>query len=223
MLSIRQHKEERHGHGDYFTGTLIMIVVSWNIRGLGKPEKRAAVRKLVKKQRICVLFLQETKISKDITHIIQDTWGSQSCGWEWVSSEWESGGLITIWNNNLLKVEDINRSQRVLAIKFRNIKEDFLWAAANVYGPYEDSQRDGFWLLLTSIISQWALPWSVGGDFNVVRFPHVKRDGRSITRSMESFSECINENELLGMPLARRRFTWSNNQERAAMSRIDRL
>ena len=61
--------------GVYFTATLIVIVVSWNIRGLGKTEKKrkkkkAAVRKLVKKQRISVLFLQETKISKDITHTI---------------------------------------------------------------------------------------------------------------------------------------------------------
>ena len=42
-----------------------MTVMSWNIRGLGKPEKRAAARKLVKKQKISLLLLQETKISKD--------------------------------------------------------------------------------------------------------------------------------------------------------------
>lgn len=61
-----------------------MIMVRRNIRGLGKPKKSAAVRKLVKKQKIGLLLLQETKISKDIDRVIKEIWGSQGCKWEWV-------------------------------------------------------------------------------------------------------------------------------------------
>ena len=39
------------------------------------------------------------------------------------------------------------------------------------------------------------------GDFNVVRFPHEKRGGKRVTRSIEKFSEFINGKELLDMPL----------------------
>lgn len=41
-----------------------MIIVSWNIRGLGKPKKRLVVRKLVRKHKVDVLILQETKVAK---------------------------------------------------------------------------------------------------------------------------------------------------------------
>lgn len=38
---------------------------------------------------------------------------------------------------------------------------------------------------------------------------------------MKRFSNFIDDNELIGMPLVGRRFTWTNNQEMAVISRID--
>ena len=70
----------------YFCCARLMIIVSWNIRGLGKLEKRPAVRKLVKKYKVDLLLLQETKISKNIIPIVRDVWGAQNCGWEWAPS-----------------------------------------------------------------------------------------------------------------------------------------
>lgn len=41
-----------------------MIIVSWNIRGLGSPEKKSAVRKLLRQNKVDVLLLKEFKIHK---------------------------------------------------------------------------------------------------------------------------------------------------------------
>lgn len=41
--------------------------------------------------------------------------------------------------------------------------------------------------------------------------------------SMSSFSNFINAQELVDLPLVGRRFNWTNHQERAAMSKIDRF
>lgn len=57
-----------------------MIIVSWNVRGLGRPEKRLAVKKLVRRHKVEFLMLQETKVSTNVVRIIHDVWGSQSCG-----------------------------------------------------------------------------------------------------------------------------------------------
>lgn len=50
-----------------------------------------------------MLFIQESKIAANINSIIVDIWGWQNCGWEWVPSEGTSGGLITIWNEEVLR------------------------------------------------------------------------------------------------------------------------
>lgn len=50
-----------------------------------------------------------------------------------------------------------------------------------------------------------------------------KKEGRYQSRSMTRFSDFINANKLLDLPLMGRRFTWSNNQERVVMSRINRF
>lgn len=70
---------------------------------------------------------------------------------------------------------------------------------------------------------RWAVTWCSGGDFNVIRYPHEKKGGRRITPSMEKFSDFINGNELIDLPLVGRKYRWSNNTERAAMSRLDRF
>lgn len=129
-----------------------MTVMSWNIRGLGKPEKRAAARKLVKKQKISLLLLQETKTSKDIDHVIQEIWGSRRCKFEWVPSEGASGGLIPVWNDDILKMDDVLKNQRELAIKFSCVRGDFTWIGANVYGPNDDSKREDFWASVSDML-----------------------------------------------------------------------
>ena len=134
----------------------IMIVINWNVRGLVKPEKRLAVIKLVRKNKASLILLLETKISKDIDRVIQEICGLWSCKWEWVPSEGASGCLIFV--HGILKMEDVLKSLRVLAIKFNCIKEDFSWIGANVYGPNDESLRDDLWALLSSMFSEWVAP-----------------------------------------------------------------
>lgn len=101
------------------------------------------------------MFCQETKVTKDIACIIQKLWGSRNCGWEWVPSEEVQGGLISVWNNNLLKSKDVIKSQRVLATKSWSSKDNNIWAVANIFGSNVNDLRDGFSLSLSSMISQW--------------------------------------------------------------------
>ena len=81
----------------------VTIIVSWNVRGLGRLEKRLAVRKMLRQHKADVLLLQETKISCDVENVIFDVWGARNCGWAWVPTERTSGGLISIWNEDKLQ------------------------------------------------------------------------------------------------------------------------
>lgn len=48
------------------------------------------------------------------------------------------------WNEDPLR-KDVSSSQRVLAIKFILVCDNFRWAAANVYGPNDDSAIGRFY------------------------------------------------------------------------------
>jgi exonuclease III len=59
------------------------------------------------------------------------------------------------------------------------------------------------------------------GDFNVVPFPIERVRAELFTPGMHAFSDFISSFGLMDIPLEGARFTWSNNRNNAAMSRLD--
>lgn len=69
--------------------------------------------------------------------------------------------------------------------------------------------------------ASWCGPWCIARDFNVIRHPSKRRG--SYNAQMRLFDEFINEHELVDPPLQGAKFTWTNNQVKAAMSRLDKF
>lgn len=61
---------------------VVMIFASWNVKGLGRPAKRATVRRLIRLHKVNLLCLQETKIHKGVDSVVFDIWGSRKCASE---------------------------------------------------------------------------------------------------------------------------------------------
>ena len=82
-----------------------------------------------------------------------------------------SGGVLLMWDNRVVdKVEEaVGRFS--VSCKFKNVVDHFVWAFTGVYGPNSDRDRSFLWEELAGLRSWWDVPWCVGGDFNVVRFP----------------------------------------------------
>lgn len=79
------------------------------------------------------------------------------------------------------------------------------------------------WDELSGLGTWWGIPWCVGGDFNVIRFPSERSGAEHFTPGMIDFSDFIFSLGLMDIPLEGEKFTWSNNRETPAMSRIDRF
>ena len=86
-----------------------------------------------------------------------------------------------------------------------------------------DRDRRVMWDELSRLATWWGTPWCVGGDFNVTRFPSERSGAEHFTPRMTDFSEFIFSLGLMDILLEGGKFTWSNNRETPAMSRIDRF
>uniref|UniRef100_A0A7N0VBW2 Endonuclease/exonuclease/phosphatase domain-containing protein n=1 Tax=Kalanchoe fedtschenkoi TaxID=63787 RepID=A0A7N0VBW2_KALFE len=118
-----------------------MKAISWNIRGLGRSEKRLALRKLIQDHSPSLLLIQETKTASMNAEIIQSFWGQSSISWASSDSIGRAGTL-----------------------KVGNIR----CVIANIFAPNSECQRRSFWDFLHSKWVKFGYPWMAGGDFNSV-------------------------------------------------------
>ena len=79
------------------------------------------------------------------------------------------------------------------------------------------------WEELFGLCSWWNVPWCVGGDFNVERFPSERLSSVFFTQAMHEFSNFISEHGLIDLPLEGGSFTWSNSREVVSRLRLDRF
>ncbi|KAI9198487.1 hypothetical protein LWI28_016722 [Acer negundo] len=81
-----------------------MLILPWNVKGLGKWEKRRVVRHLVESVKPSILFLQETKLKQCNCKLISSVGGFCLLNGVAVNASGSSGGLLSLWNADLFKV-----------------------------------------------------------------------------------------------------------------------
>ena len=143
--------------------------------------------------------------------------------WLYLGSVGASGGVLLMWDNRVVEKLEEAVGHFSVSCKFKNVVDQFVWAFTGVYGPNCDRDRGPFWEELSGVCSWWDVPWCVGGDFNVVRFPSERSGSTSFTSAMHRLLAFISELSLIDLPLVRGNFTCSNSREIASRSRLDRF
>jgi exonuclease III len=198
-------------------------IISWNVRGLNCRLKRSQIKNALKLWKGEVICLQETKLENISRSVVRSLWSNRFADWKFLESEGASGGILLMWDNRVTEVQDCVKGQFSISCRFKNVQDQFEWAFSGVYGPNLDVDRFILWDELAGVRSWWGVPWCIGGDFNVVRFPSEKLRAGRLTRAMTTFSDFIAELGLIDLPLLEGQFTWSNNQDPPSKSRIDRF
>lgn len=97
------------------------------IRGLGHDNKVAAIRNVIRRNNITLCVIQETKREIVDDSLIRSLWVSSGCKYVFQSSEGASGGIIAMWKEGVLHMEDHLICALSLSIRFSNVSDNFKW------------------------------------------------------------------------------------------------
>ena len=120
-----------------------MIILSWNIRGLGSSGKRREVRNIVRRFKCDILIICKTKLDSH-PNLLCNLRGKRLNKWESLPSQGASGGILIGWDARLLTYLDIFVGQFSLSLKFRNNLDNFDWWLTGVYGPCSSNLKSVF-------------------------------------------------------------------------------
>ena len=198
------------------------MILSWNVRGSGRPQKRRVIRETIKQSRSTVLCLQETKQKRITPRLQRSICGTGYHGWFSKDAIGSSGGLLTCWNDEIYEGYLINSGDFSLAIKLVNKQNNFCWMLSNIYGPHNEHDRKLLFAELSGIRRSCLLPWVLLGDFNATRF-HNDWKGAAISQAPSRlFNEFIDSQQLMEIKSSNRRYTWSNLREDPSLAILDR-
>jgi exonuclease III len=203
-----------------------MRLVSWNCRGLGNPMKADAVKDLLKIEPSDILMIQETKIEgKALLDISKKKW-KKNAGIA-VSSRGSSGGLATLWTEELLQLTKSHETPHWIFTELTHCTSKLTISLFNLYVPVLYSEKRVCWNTLNEFLEQHT-PSNIilAGDLNIVLKPKEKRGGIDSRDTMLPMVETlIQQWDLLDFSPSNGLYTWSNNRVGAEhiSARLDRF
>ncbi|XP_058092718.1 uncharacterized protein LOC131239172 [Magnolia sinica] len=134
-----------------------------------------------------------------------------------------SGGILIAWKLSKWKLEESWSRSFSISVILTDISSNQRCLISSVYGPTLDSSRADLWSKLTSFRRKFQGPYGFIGDFNITRYAEEKSHGRIVSSIIRSFSNWIDDLQLVDLPLLGSRLTWTNCRLKPSLSRLDRF
>lgn len=126
--------------------------LTWNVRGLGKAEKRRAVKDLLKKAQPEVVLLQETKLNHTREKTMRNFASAMQYEMEFVPAVGSAGGLLTLWKSSAITVEEVMKGDRFICISAKVNHNETMCIIGNIYGPNLEEERTSFFNSLGEVL-----------------------------------------------------------------------
>ncbi|GMI95338.1 hypothetical protein HRI_003203100 [Hibiscus trionum] len=199
-----------------------MKLLSWNVRGLGKPRTVRRLRHMLRDLKPDVIFFIETMVHENKMANIRRSFGYPN-GID-VSSVGRSGGLSIGWKNSC-NVNLRSFSARHIDVLFNGDSDGCHWRCTGFYGAPEEANRLESWNLLRGLNDCPETPWLIIGDFNEIMYSFEKQGGRVRSeRQMERFRSMIEDCSLDDLDYLGTWFTWQKGRmaDNNIRERLDR-
>lgn len=197
-----------------------MIVLSWNIRGLGARIKRSSLRKLISSKNPAFVFIQETKMENIEKKVIRTCWRADNLLWASSPSRGNSGGLLSIWSPDFFKVESHRIDQNWIALCGCIISKDFRCILINIYNPCSVELRKKIWCDIEEYRYSLDLPCLIMGDFNEILHLDDRGSQWASHAGMDDFKSFIQNNQFLDLPPSNGKYTWMRGNSKSCIDRL---
>ena len=77
-------------------------LLTWNVRSLNDPKKQVVLKNWLRKWKVDVVCLQETKLDKVDGRVISNIWGNRFVGWEVLNAVNTAGGVLLLWDKRVV-------------------------------------------------------------------------------------------------------------------------
>ncbi|XP_057808814.1 uncharacterized protein LOC131023285 [Salvia miltiorrhiza] len=185
-----------------------MIVLSYNIRGLGSIIKQ---RDIIRNQKVDMCFIQETKMIEFKEEVCRSWWGHNSTETAVRNSEGRSGGILCAWNKEKFVASSSWDFPGAVVLNGWWQSGNLPCCFVNIYAPIDGNEKLLLWDKLNMIVNQNVdICLCILGDFNAVRNQEERvgssdRYGIVEARNFDSF---IRDNGLIDIRIQGRKFTW---------------
>ena len=186
-----------------------MLIVSFNTRGLGGPQKKTSLKRLCNNLKPSVIMLQETmleflKAESIIKELLKD-WEVES-----LDSDGLSGGLIMDWSPAMLKI-DSKKLESTLETKIFDKQTGLNFTLLNVYSHFYERNTFSEKIKAEGVFNQPNV--ILGGDMNLTLTAGEGWGEKERQDSLALYFKIIFEKEHLGdvKPL-KLETTWRNKR-----------
>ena len=195
--------------------------LSWNVRGLNCPDRRATVKATISDTTCHLVCLQETKLSTVDRYIAASLGGNKLQSFAHRPATGTRGGILMLWDDNLLHVPDITTSTFCLSAMVRIRTSDSSFKITSVYGPTDRTSKDALFAELLSQKPPPGVAWLATGDFNQI-YRARDKNKRNVNRSrINRFRAALQSCKLKEIHLQNRCFTWSNERTNPTICKLD--
>ena len=198
-------------------------LLSWNVRRANDSTKRKAIKSIIRKQKVGLFCIQETKIQVLSDRVVSGLGPRRFLDWKALDAFGLAGGILICWDKRSLELLDWEEGQFSVSCKLRNVENGVVWVFIGVCGPFTRVERECLWEEIGAIRGIWEGPWCLGGDFNIILSQSERSKQGRITSAMRRFAQVVDELGLVDLQLQGGSFTWSgglNNQSRARLDRF---
>lgn len=157
-----------------------MNVIIWNCRGTHSPDFRRNFCYLLDYHRLALVALLETHLTDHLA--IRDEFDFTNMAQ--VPVEGHSGGIIALWLNDLLTVDEIAMTHQEIQCMVQVLPLPHKWLFTAIYASNVHSDRCILWQNLKCFYDySYKGPWLVSGDFNEILHATEKFGGNGLCLS----------------------------------------